>query len=444
MKMNSIMLGLLPLKPIASLDEYIASGGGSALNKALGMTQEELITAVVNSGLRGRGGAGFPTGKKWKTVTDDPCPVKYFVCNAAEGEPGTFKDRMLMRRNPYQLLEGIAIGAHAIGARGAYIGMKRSFEKEYSALSRALQEMSGAQMLGSIPITIVRGPEDYLLGEEKALLEVIEGGLAMPREAEYPPYVKGLFVTNPLQLNPAVMNNAETLSNIPRIVLHGADEFRTAGTENSPGTMVFTVSGDVQKPGVYELPLGTTLRELLMKHGGGPLAGRTIKAVFSGVSNAVILPEQLDTPLDFDSMKAIGSGLGSGGFIVYDNTTCMVKVAHTFSRFLWLESCNQCSACKQGTDRSTIHLKMLIDGEGKDDTVDQIIAGAVMAPQGNRCFLPVEHQQLQLSILKSFTAEFAAHLQHGCENHREAPLPKLEDFDEATHQFSYSEGRTEP
>jgi NADH:ubiquinone oxidoreductase subunit F (NADH-binding) len=435
---------LLPAKPIESFEAYIAAGGGTGLAQALTMSPEQVIVAVNRSGLRGRGGAGFPTGMKWATVAHDPCPVKYFVCNAAEGEPGTFKDRMLMRMNPYQLLEGIAIGAYAISAREAYLVMKKSFEREHDALSLAMNEMAAQNRLGAIPIKIVEGPEDYLLGEEKALLEVIEGGLAMPREAQYPPYIKGLFITDPWQLNPAVVNNAETLSNIPQILAKDTDWFRSTGTTDSPGTMVFTVSGDVVRPGVFELALGTPLRELVFEHAGGLLPERKLKAIFSGVSNAVILPNSLDTLLAFDTMKAIGSGLGSAGFIVYDDTTCMVQLAHTFSRFLWIESCDQCSACKRGTDISTINLQKLIDGEGSEETIQSVVQGAVMAPQGNRCFLPVEHQQLILSMVAAFGEEFHAHLEHGCFGHRKVALPKMEDFDEARRVFTYSEGRTQP
>ncbi|HET7152505.1 MAG TPA: NADH-ubiquinone oxidoreductase-F iron-sulfur binding region domain-containing protein [Candidatus Kapabacteria bacterium] len=442
--MKTPILKILPDTPVDTFQAYSAMGGGKALEKTLAMPRERVIAEVKISGLRGRGGAGFPTGLKWASVAHDPCPVKYFVCNAAEGEPGTFKDRMLIRRNPYQLLEGIAIGAYAIDARKAYIVIKKSFKQEWTALNRALKEMTVSRSIGTIPIEIVRGPEDYLLGEEKALLEVIEGGAAMPREAGYPPYMKGLFVKDPSELNPAVVNNAETLSNIPHIMRNGAEWFRSFGTATTPGTMVFTISGDVRKQGIYELPMGTTLRELLYKYGGGPLPGRKFKAVFSGVANAVILPSMFDTPLTFDGMNAAGTGLGSGGFIAYDDTTCMVRVAHMFSRFLWIESCNQCSACKQGTDRSTVNLNKLMQGKGDETTVQNVIEGAVSAPQGNRCYLPFEHLHVTTSILKNFSEEFLAHYKRGCKSCRELTLPKMEDYDEKKGAFTYSAGRSQP
>jgi NADH:ubiquinone oxidoreductase subunit F (NADH-binding) len=432
---------LLPEKTIESCDEYLSKGGGKALAKALTQDREKIIAEVKKSGLRGRGGAGFPTGVKWASVAHDPCPTKYLACNGAEGEPGTFKDRYLMRKNPYQLLEGMAIAAYAINAKKAFLTLKKSFEKEYVAVSRALKEMSSQGYVGSIPIEIVRGPEDYLLGEEKALLEVIEGGDALPREADFPPYIKGLFAT-PTDMNPAVVNNVETLSNVPNIILRGADWFRTLGTKDSPGTMIFTLSGDVQKPGIYELPMGTPLRELIENYGAGPRPGRSVKAVFSGVSSGVILPSVLDTPLDFGSMRAIGSGLGSGGFIVYDDTGCMVRVAHKFSEFLFVESCFQCIACKVGCERATANLQKLIDGSGSDIELENVLIGARSAPRANRCYLPVEESLVIPSIVTNFLPEFVAHYNRGCKGCREIITPKMADFDEAAATFTYSKTKT--
>jgi NADH-quinone oxidoreductase subunit F len=429
---------LLPEKPIESFDQYVARDGGQALAKALTIPREHIIADIKKSGLRGRGGAGFSTGMKWASVAHDPCPTKYLVCNGAEGEPGTFKDRYLMRKNPYQLLEGVAIAAYAVNAKTAYLGMKKSFEKVYVAVSRALAEMSARGALGPTPIEIVRGPEDYLFGEEKALLEVIEGGDALPREADLPPYVKGLFVTDPAELNPAVVNNVETLSNVPHIILRGVDWFRSIGTKDSPGTMVFTLTGDVQKPGIYELPLGTPLRVLIEEYGGGVASGRSIKAVFAGVSNAVILPSALDTPMDFGSMQGIGSGLGSGGFIVYDDTNCILQVAFRFSEFLFVESCFQCIACKSGTNQATSALRKLIEGSGCEMDLELVLAGARSAPRANRCYLPVEASLLIPSILMNFLPEFVRHYNRGCQGCREIMTPKLADFDESTGRFTYA------
>jgi len=435
---------LLPEQTIASVDAYIAAGGGEALNNALTIPREQIIAEVKKSGLRGRGGAGFPTGLKWAGVAHDPCPTKYLVCNGSEGEPGSFKDHMLMRKNPYQLLEGIAIAAYAIGAKKAFLGIKASSQKEVSAVKRAIDEMLKGNVLGPTPIELVLGPEDYLFGEEKALLEVIEGRDPMPREADNPPYVDGLFITDPAEPNPTVVNNVETLSNVPHIIRRGAAWFRTIGTPDSPGTMIFSVCEDVQRPGVYELPMGTPLRSLLYDYAGGPLPGRQFKAFLSGVSNPVVLPSRLNTPLDFSSMRAIGSGLGSGGFIVYDNTACMVRIAHMFAKFLWLESCNQCSSCKVGTNQSMTYLQKLIDGSGGETDIDFVIEGAMMAPHGNRCYLPVEHSLSCPSIIDAFSKEFIEHYRRGCQNCRDMVLPKIHDFDEAKHTFAYSPGRVTP
>ncbi len=434
---------ILPMDPILSLDAYLAAGGGRALEKALKMPRAAIIAEVKKSGLRGRGGAGFPTGVKWSSVAADPCPVKYLACNAAEGEPGTYKDRTLIRRNPYQLLEGVAIAAYAIDARGAYIAMKSSFEREYAALSRALREMTSRGVLGQIPVSIVRGPEDYLFGEEKALLEVIEGHDALPREPDFPPYIKGLFVTDPLELNPTVANNAETLSNVPNIIMHGADWFRAAGSADSPGTMIFTVSGDVQNQGVFELPMGTPMRALMEGFAGGAKPGRKLKAMLSGVASAVILPSLLDTPLDFGSMKRAGSGLGSGGLIVYDDSTCMVRVTWRLSEFLFVESCGQCISCKTGTNMATNYLQMIVEGRGSDLELNLAISNSRMAPTGNRCYLPAEHSLLIPSLIEAFPNEFRAHYNRGClPTCHEIPVPKIHEYDEATHTFSYVHTKT--
>lgn len=435
---------LLPQEPVPSFEAYESMGGGQALAKALQMTPEQITAEIIKSGLRGRGGAGFPTGLKWAGVAHDPCRTKYVVCNGSEGEPGSFKDHLLMRRNPYQLLEGIAITAVAIGAKKAFVGIKKSSEKEVRRVSSALEEMAKANALGSVPIELVLGPEDYLFGEEKALLEVVEGHDPLPREADNPPYVKGLFITDPAENNPTAVVNVETLSNVPHIVLHGAHWFREIGTPDSPGTMLFTVCEDVQRPGVYELPMGTPLRTLLYGYAGGPLPGRQFEAILSGVANPVLLPSDLDTPLDFGSLRAIGAGLGSGGFIVYDQTVCMVRVAYMLAKFLWIESCNQCWSCKQGTHLSTIHLQKLIEGSGNEVNVQSVLQGAVMAPHANRCYLPVEHSLSCPSLLRHFADEFKSHYNRGCKNCRDVVLPKIHDFDESKHEFTYGPGRLTP
>jgi NADH-quinone oxidoreductase subunit F len=423
---------LLSEEPVATLEEYVGAGGGEGLSLALKRPPDQVVEGIRRSGLRGRGGAGFPTGIKWRTVAEDPCPTKFFVCNAAEGEPGTFKDRWLLRMNPYQVLEGLAIAAHATGAQKAFIGIKAGFEREIARLRQAVEEMGSRHMLGPVPVELVGGPDEYLFGEEKALLEVIEGNPPLPRIV--PPFMEGLF-REPGSPNPTGVNNVETLANVPHILRNGADWFRTFGTDRSPGTMVFTLSGDVGRPGLYELPLGYSLRDLVLTIGGGPPAGRGVKAIVPGASNTVLLPEQIDTPLDFDSMKEVGSGLGSGGFVVYDDTACMVRVAHAFSRFLFVESCAQCPACKHGTGSITDLLERIDRGLGSDLDVETVLARCLTVTDGQRCALPTGESLLVQSAVQVFGPEFAEHSGRGCPRPRDIPIPKFVDFDERAGRF---------
>src|SRR5918999_3504183 len=421
---------------IRSLDEYVEGGGGRGLAAALERAPEDVIDVVRRSGLRGRGGAGVPTGIKWRTGRGDPCPTKNMVWNAAEGEPGTFKDRWLLRMNPYQVLEGLAIAAHAVGAQTAYLGIKAGFEREVERLEQSLREMTDRDMLGPIPIELVPGPDEYLFGEEKALLEVIEGNLPLPRIV--PPWMEGLF-RKPGSPNPTAVNNAETLANVPHIIREGAEWFRSFGTEDSPGTMLFTLTGDVRHSGVYELPLGLTLRELVYGLGGGPPEGRELKAVFPGASSTVISPEQLDTPLGFDPMRAIGTALGSGGFVVYDDSACIVRATLAFSRFLYVESCAQCPACKHGTGAITGLLERIDRGDGSDGDVETILARALTVTDAQRCALPTGETLIAQSAVQVFGHEFAEHFGRGCPRPRDLPVPKILDFDEETGVFLYDE-----
>src|SRR5215218_3641911 len=269
---------LLELVP-RSFGDYEAAGGGRGLQAALGAWPLAVIGEVARSGLRGRGGAGFPTAVKWRAVRGVGAGPRFAVCNAAEGEPATFKDRLLLRTNPYQVLEGLAIAAHAVGAERAYVGLKEAFTPEVQALSRALGEMGDADALGGVPVEIVLGPDLYLFGEETGMEEVIEGRPPLPRVAR--PFIQGLFARPP-EDNPTLVNNVETLANVPHILADGADWLRANGTEAAPGTMVFTVCGDVRREGVFELPLGLPLRYLVEELGGGSPAGRSVKAVFPG------------------------------------------------------------------------------------------------------------------------------------------------------------------
>ena len=439
---------LLPEKALQSLDDYVKIGGLEGLKKAQSMPREAVIAEVKKSGLRGRGGAGFPVGIKWTSIASDPCPTKYVACNATEGEPGTFKDRMIMRRNPYQVLEGVAIAAYAMRAQKAFIAMKHTFDEAIARTAQAHKEMTARKALGDIPIEFVYGPEDYLLGEEKAMLEVIEGREAMPREMDFPPYVLGLFAGYPScipgQTNPTLVNNCESMSSVTHIIRNGADWFRSMGTADTPGHTVFTLSGDVRREGLYELPMGTTMRELIEKSGGGLKPGRKLKAIFSGVASPGIYADGIDTILDFGSMRNAGSGLGSAGFMVYDDSNCMVQVAYCFSKFLWIESCGQCRSCKEGTYESTYRLEKLINGAGDEIDLEAVLHSSTNSPRGNRCFLPTEHSLIIPSIVRTFEHEFVEHYRRGCQNCRIPVLPKMHDYDEARHEFHYTHGRLAP
>jgi NADH-quinone oxidoreductase subunit F len=427
---------LLPDGPVTSVDAYIERGGGRGLAAARERSSDEVIEEIRRSGLRGRGGAGFPTGVKWRTVREDPCPTKYVVCNAAEGEPGTFKDRWLLRMNPFQVVEGLGIAALAVGAERAFIGIKDDFEREADRLGTAVDEMAARDLIGPVAIELVRGPDEYLFGEEKALLEVIEGNEPLPRVV--PPWMEGLFRA-PGSPNPTVVNNVETLANVPHILANGADWFRSFGTEDSPGTMVLTLSGDVRLPGMYELPMGFSMRELVYGIGGGPPEGRELKAVFPGASNTVISPEQLETPLTFDAMRAVGTGLGSGGFVVYDDSVCIVRAALAFSRFLYVESCGQCPACKHGTGAITELLERIDRGEGSEVDVETILARAYTVTDAQRCALPTGETLIAQSAIQVFGREFADHLGRRCPKPRDLPVPKIVDFDEGAGRFLFDD-----
>jgi len=429
---------LLPhdLKPISSLAEYKKRGGLKGLEKAYAMSRAEVIEHVKQSGLRGRGGAGFPAGVKWQTVAADPSPKKYVVCNGAEGEPGTFKDRYMIVRNPYQLLEGMLICAYAVNAEQAIIGIKKKFTPQVNRLKDAIREMEGARVVAPGFLDIVLGPDDYLFGEEKALLEVIDGRGAMPRNM--PPYLLGVKYT-PLEHNPTVVNNAESMSHLPHIFAKGVDWFRSTGSEDTPGTIVLTLSGDVKRPGVYEVPAGLTVRKALYDLAGGPAGDKPFKAVFSGVANCVMTPDLFDTPMDFGSLRKAGVGLGSGGFIVYDEDTCMVNIALMFSRFLARSSCGQCIPCNAGCRIITEHLEKLENGEGDEEDIEDILIECGRCTSQTRCFLPTQESKMISSIIDQFPREFQNHIDYGCRRPKRPVLPKIADFDEKTRKFVYEQ-----
>jgi len=435
---------LLPAEPIGSLDAYLATEtGGAGVERAQAIGPTATIEAVTASGLRGRGGGGFPTGRKWAGIAADSASTRYLVVNGAEGEPGTFKDRALLRANPYQLVEGLIVAAFAVGAREAYVCLKASFEREIQAVTRAVEEFQAAGICTDCVVNVVAGPDEYLFGEEKAMLEVIEGKPPLPRW--FPPYEHGLFATGtqlgweassagrppgPGGANPTLVNNVETLSNVPHVLARGADWFRSMGTAESPGNVVATVVGDVVAPDVGEIELGSPIGAVIDAVGSGLPGGRRVKAVFSGVANPVLTADQLGTPVSYEGMRSAGSAMGAAGFIVYDDTTCMVGVAYRMSRFLSVESCGQCPPCKLGSGAITEHLERLEAGAGGDADLEGIAGWLGRVTDGNRCYLAVEEREVVSSILRAFPEEFAEHVEQGsCKRPRDLPIPKLVDLD---------------
>src|SRR5690554_5021499 len=337
---------------LTDIEVYEAQGGYEALRKALKeMDPAAVQQEVLDSNLRGRGGAGFPAGRKWSFLPDDGRP-RYLVCNADESEPGTFKDRMLIENHPHQLIEGVLLAAYAIGAARSFIYIRGEFQRGYRVLVKALEAARrkgyvGRNILGSgwsQEIVVHRGAGAYICGEETGLINSLEGRRGEPRLKPPFPAVAGLYG------QPTIVNNVETLSTVPHIINRGAAWFKSIGTERSPGPKIFSVSGHVRRPGNFELPLGVSLRELIFEHAGGMLPGRRFKCVLpGGGSSACLVEEHLDTPMDFESLAAVGSMLGSAAVIVLDDSACVVKAAAALTRFYANESCGQCTPCREGT-----------------------------------------------------------------------------------------------
>lgn len=432
---------LLPqdLKPIKSLQEYIAQGGFTGLAIAKKMTSEQLIQFITQANLRGRGGAGFPTGIKWDTVYKEPANKKYVVCNFAEGEPGTYKDRYLIGKNPYLMFEGMLIAAHAVKAEYAVVGTKMKFKTIVPRITQALEEIEKAGLAEPGFLKIVLGPDEYLFGEEKALLEVIDGRDPMPRN--FPPFLVGIN-WSPTENNPTVVNNAESMSHLPLILKNGIDWFKSRGSKDTPGTGIISLTGDVKKPGMYEISLGMTMRELLYDLGGGPVGRYPLKAVFSGVANRVMTPDQFDLACDFGTLRTNGVGLGSGGFMVYDESRWIVDLTWMFSHFLAQSSCGQCIPCNSGTRIITEHLLRIREGIGTELDIEDIIEETKRCTNQTRCFLPTQESVLVPSCINKFPKEFKPGFDFS-KFDREIIIPKIEGFDDTTGQFTFEKAPKE-
>jgi NADH-quinone oxidoreductase subunit F len=399
-----------------TLDFYLKHDGYQSLRKALAMKPDGVVDLVKTAGLKGRGGAGFPTGLKWQFVVKDTPKPKYIICNADESEPGTFKDHLLMERNPHLLFEGCLIACHAIGARVAYIYIRGEFLHVQEVLEQQLAEAYkhgyiGTDVMGSgaaIDIYIHRGAGAYEAGEETALLESLEGKRAQPRLKPPFPASAGLYGS------PTAVNNVETLCNVPAIIRNGADWYASLGPDKNGGPKLYCVSGHVRKPGVYETSMKITLRELIYDLAGGMLDGRPLKAVIPGGSSVpILLPHQLDVEASFDGVAKAGSLLGSAGVIVLDDTTCMVWLAENLLRFYRHESCGKCTPCREGTQWLLNILEKIERGDGdmKDlallENVAGLIAGKTLCAFGDAAATPA------LTTLKHFRGEFEAHVREG-------------------------------
>ena len=399
-----------------TIESYLASGGYSALRKALGMAPGDITDVVKKSGLRGRGGAGFPAGIKWSFIPPDSKKPVYLCCNADESEPGSFKDREILEKDPHQMIEGIIIACYAIRSHKAYIYIRGEMPYGAKRVQQAIGEAYEHGYLGKnillsgfdIDIKLYIGAGAYICGEETGLLESIEGKKGEPRPKPPFPAQIGLFGC------PTIVNNVETLACVPHIINNGADWFASIGTPRNTGTKIFGLSGHVNKPGLYELPLGINLLELIEEYGGGVLGGRRIKAVSpGGSSSAVFSADELDIAMDFDSMAAAGSMLGTAGVTVMDETVSMVKVAQNLAHFYRDESCGQCVQCREGTWWLEKILREIDEGKGSIEYIDIILdacsqmRGTTICALADGCAMPVD------SIVRKFRDEFEEHIKSG-------------------------------
>lgn len=408
--------------PAATLDDYRDNGGGRALVRAIERGPEDVLEELTTANLRGRGGAAFPTATKWRSVSthaEETASDVHVVVNAAEGEPGTAKDRTLLRHDPYRVLEGLLVAMEVTGAAAGWVGIKERFA-EVGRVVAARDELRDAGWQHADRVRIATGPDDYLLGEESALLEVIEGSSPLPRILK--PYDRGIFGDQDgVRPNPTIVNNVETFAHVVRVLEAGAEAFRSHGTEGHPGTIVATVTGDVTDPCVVEVGTDSTLRELLQIAGAD-----TVKLVASGVSVPLLTPAHLDLPLDADVLRTADAGLGSAGFVVYDEDRSAVAVARSLAAFLAHGSCGQCTACSMGTAAALAVLDDLVAGTAPANAVDALIARAERADEAARCFLPTGAQWVLLSAVQRFGDDFREAVADGVTDDRDYPIPVLD------------------
>jgi NADH:ubiquinone oxidoreductase subunit F (NADH-binding)/(2Fe-2S) ferredoxin/NAD-dependent dihydropyrimidine dehydrogenase PreA subunit len=401
-----------------NFNHYLARGGYEGFEKALARTPQQVIDDVKKSGLRGRGGAGFPTGMKWQICRDQPGDVKYLICNGDEGDPGAFMNRSLIEGDPHVLLEGLLIGGYALGAHEGYVYIRTEYPLAVERLKFAIEQLREAGLLGKkilgsgydFDIKIREGAGAFVCGEETALMASIEGRRGMPRPRPPFPATSGLWG------KPTVINNVETLSTIPLIMRVGAEEYAKYGTDRSKGTKTFALAGKIKNTGLIEVPLGTTLRQIVFDIGGGILNDKQIKAVQTGGPSGGCIPaSMLDTPVDYESLTAAGTIMGSGGMIVMDENTCMVDVAHYFLSFVQKESCGKCPPCRIGTKRMLEILERIKGGQGEPEDIGRLEKLANTVRSGSLCGLGQTAPNPVLTTLRYFRDEYLAHIsEHRC------------------------------
>ena len=397
-----------------SLNEYLAASGFLALEKAMTqMTRDEVIDEIDKSGLRGRGGGGFPAGRKWKQVARQKDPIRYVVCNGDEGDPGAFMDGSVMEGDPFKLIEGMMIAAYAVKAQDGYIYVRAEYPMSVARLRHAIALLEERGLLGdrilgtdfSFHLHINRGAGAFVCGEGSALTASIEGNRGMPRVKPPRTVEKGLWE------RPTVLNNVDTYANVPKIILQGADWYRTIGTAGSPGTKTFSLTGAIENTGLIEVPMGSTLRQIIFDIGGGLKNGATFKAVqIGGPSGGCLTEKHLDEPLDFDSVKKFNAIVGSGGMVVMDDHTCMVEVARFFMSFTQRESCGKCVPCREGTKRMLEILEKIVAGQGELEDLDKLEELASMVKTMALCGLGKSAPLPVISTLSTFRDEYVEHI----------------------------------
>ncbi len=413
--MEKVLLKNIENPKSTDIGEYKKVGGYGNLPKAIGMEKKAVIEEVKKSGLRGRGGAGFPVAMKWTFASADPKFPKYLLCNADEGEPGTFKDRPILEKNPHLLIEGMAISGYALGAEYGYIYLRGEYPEAKNILNKAIKQAYDNSFLGDnimgkgmkFHLAVHQGAGAYICGEETALIESLEGDKGQPRIKPPFPVNVGVFS------KPTVVNNVETLANLPYIIEIGGANYAKIGTPECPGPKLYCVSGHVAKPGVYELPMGTLLKDIIYTHCGGIKGGKKLKAVIPGGITTPVLPaDKIDCPMDFVNMPKHGSLLGSGAVIVMDETVCMVKVCYRAIKFLEHESCGKCTPCREGTGWMRSILGRIENGEGKGEDVDLLLSisgnilGKTFCPLGDGAASVVQN------FIKHFRPEFEEHIKN--------------------------------